>query len=237
MIGRTIITDEVERISDLTEKDQILDHLVDLFRLWGADNLLIGGLPLPGRPIGPLVLRDMWLENRAERTLASSPLWSDPLLRRSLTEPQPFFWSIKTIGEQATESVLYTNAVKHPEGAIVVLPIHSLRPYQGCVLAAGKLLKPTLEDLYAEHYLCERAFSRLAEIGAIDLHRPGELSARERSVMELTALGRTANDIADNLDISQRTVHAHLHNASEKLRAANKTQTVVEAIRYAQIEF
>jgi DNA-binding CsgD family transcriptional regulator len=37
------------------------------------------------------------------------------------------------------------------------------------------------------------------------------------------------------LKISKRTVHAHLQNASEKLRAHNKTHTVVEALRYGQI--
>jgi DNA-binding CsgD family transcriptional regulator len=48
-------------------------------------------------------------------------------------------------------------------------------------------------------------------------------------------MGKTASEIAEELKISQRTVHAHLQNASEKLRASNKTHTVVEALRYGQI--
>jgi len=64
---------------------------------------------------------------------------------------------------------------------------------------------------------------------------PGDLSARERRVVELSAGGKTAGQIASLLEISQRTVHAHLQNASEKLRASNKTHTVVEALRYGQI--
>jgi len=71
--------------------------------------------------------------------------------------------------------------------------------------------------------------------GRIRGERPGDLSDRERRVLELTALGKTAGEIAEVLNISQRTVHAHLQNASEKLRASNKTQTVVEALRYGQI--
>ncbi len=66
--------------------------------------------------------------------------------------------------------------------------------------------------------------------------RPGELSMREKMVLSKTAEGKTAGDIAIELDISQRTVHAHLQNASEKMQAANKTQTVVEALRYGQIK-
>ena len=54
-------------------------------------------------------------------------------------------------------------------------------------------------------------------------------------MVALSAEGKTASDIAKLLAISQRTVHAHLQNASEKLRARNKTQTVIEALRYGQI--
>jgi DNA-binding CsgD family transcriptional regulator len=72
-------------------------------------------------------------------------------------------------------------------------------------------------------------------LGFIRAERPGDLSARERRVVQLSASGKTANEIADILEISQRTVHAHLQNASEKLAAHNKTHTVVEALRYGQI--
>jgi LuxR family transcriptional regulator, quorum-sensing system regulator BjaR1 len=54
-------------------------------------------------------------------------------------------------------------------------------------------------------------------------------------VVELSASGKTAGEIAGILEISQRTVHAHLQNACEKLRARNKTHTVVEALGYGQI--
>ena len=70
---------------------------------------------------------------------------------------------------------------------------------------------------------------------AVSQDRPGDLSGRERRVVALSSEGKTASDIAKILAISQRTVHAHLQNASDKLRAHNKTQTVVEALRYGQI--
>ncbi|MEZ5841485.1 MAG: helix-turn-helix domain-containing protein, partial [Hyphomicrobiales bacterium] len=130
------------------------------------------------------------------------------------------------------------SALGHGEAASVcAFPIHTLSPYQACVLVGGFGLDFASDDLHGKLFVCERAFDHLAEHNLIDLHRPGELSVREKSVIELTAEGRTANDIAAVLNISQRTVHAHLHNASEKLAASNKTQTVVEAIRYSQIAF
>ena len=115
------------------------------------------------------------------------------------------------------------------------VPIHSFQPYQGCVLAAGRSLALDLKSTLAIDHFCTEAFRRLLELGVIKPGRPGDLSARERRVVELSAVGKTANEIADALQISQRTVHAHLQNASEKLKATNKTHTVVEALRYGQI--
>jgi LuxR family transcriptional regulator, quorum-sensing system regulator BjaR1 len=84
-------------------------------------------------------------------------------------------------------------------------------------------------------HFCEEAFRQLLGLGAIAPERAGGLSGRERRVVVLSAEGRTASEIAGILAISQRTVHAHLQNASDKLRARNKTQTVVQALRYGQI--
>jgi DNA-binding CsgD family transcriptional regulator len=100
---------------------------------------------------------------------------------------------------------------------------------------AGPDVTLTPFERWVLEYYCIAAFRRLHVTGRINGGRPGDLSERERRVLELTATGKTANEIAKLLDISQRTVHAHLQNASEKLNASNKTHTVVEALRYGQI--
>ncbi len=57
------------------------------------------------------------------------------------------------------------------------------------------------------------------------------ISERERGVLSLVAEGYTNRDIADNLDISERTVKSHLTNIMTKLRASDRTHAVVTAIR------
>jgi DNA-binding CsgD family transcriptional regulator len=103
------------------------------------------------------------------------------------------------------------------------------------VIAAGAGLTMHIRDSLMIDHVSAEAFRRLISLGNVRVERPGDLSARERKVVELSASGKTAGEIAAELNISQRTVHAHLQNASEKLRASNKTQTVVEALRYGQI--
>jgi DNA-binding CsgD family transcriptional regulator len=122
-----------------------------------------------------------------------------------------------------------------PAVDLIAVPIHDLRPYQGCAVIAGLDLPSDASALAGLQHFCVTAFRRLIQAGRLDGSRPGDLSERERHVLQLTAIGKTAAEIADLLEISQRTVHAHLQNASDKMNASNKTHTVVQALRYGQI--
>jgi len=71
--------------------------------------------------------------------------------------------------------------------------------------------------------------------------RPAEasrptLSPLEREVLTWTAWGKSALEIAEILNISKRTVDAHVQAATAKLGAANKTQAVANAILRRIIE-
>lgn len=56
------------------------------------------------------------------------------------------------------------------------------------------------------------------------------LSERELEVLKWAALGKTADETADILKCSRRTVEAHVVNAIRKLGATTKTQATVQAI-------
>jgi DNA-binding CsgD family transcriptional regulator len=60
--------------------------------------------------------------------------------------------------------------------------------------------------------------------------RPDPLSAREREVVHLVALGRTGPEIADELHIAHDTVRTHVRNAQDKLGARSRAQLVAMAL-------
>lgn len=62
------------------------------------------------------------------------------------------------------------------------------------------------------------------------------LSSRELEVLQYSAEGRTAYEIARLLFLSQETVHSHVKNAVQKLRVSNKTAAVVRALRLGLID-
>jgi len=222
---------EALRFREMRTREQVLDSLENCFRGLGANWFLVTGVPMPGRPVEPLVLRRNWGASLGDEAIDGE----DAILLDGLACRRAKIVEAGT-GDLVERSAICRSAASAGAQAFISVPIEAFHPFQALVVAATdtRLDLPRMV-LMALEYLCEEAFRQLLALGAIDGERPGDLSGRERRVVALSALGKTASDIAEALAISQRTVHAHLQNASDKLRARNKTQTVVEALRYGQI--
>jgi DNA-binding CsgD family transcriptional regulator len=61
-------------------------------------------------------------------------------------------------------------------------------------------------------------------------HVPASLSAREREIVRLVALGNTSPEIAEELRISPDTVRTHARNAMIKLGARSRAHLVAKAV-------
>jgi NarL family two-component system response regulator LiaR len=57
------------------------------------------------------------------------------------------------------------------------------------------------------------------------------LTEREVEILQYMALGKTNQDIADELYLSERTVRTHVTNILAKLGLSNRTQAVLYALR------
>lgn len=61
------------------------------------------------------------------------------------------------------------------------------------------------------------------------------LTDREQEVFNLLVLNKTTEEIANLLDISEKTVRNHISNAIQKLGVKGRAQAVVELIRLGEI--
>jgi PAS domain S-box-containing protein len=67
-------------------------------------------------------------------------------------------------------------------------------------------------------------------------HRPAPLTAREREVVHLIALGRVTPEICDELHIAPDTVRAHVRNAMAKTGARTRAHLIAIALTDGLLE-
>ena len=63
----------------------------------------------------------------------------------------------------------------------------------------------------------------------------GILTKRERQVFELLVTNKTTKEIANILDISEKTVRNHISNAMQKLGVKGRASAVVELIKLKEL--
>lgn len=222
--------------------EEFFGNLACQFKAIGAEHSLITGLSLPGKDLGKLILHRNWAEAPEQDNLLPYIQGDDPMLRRIAASVRPLRWSLSNpdngwLNESSLIRLMRQSRQNEQSYQEVIgIHVHIFDQLQIAICLAGAHFDITERNLADLCVSIQFALDHLHSIEPVMRTRPGELSSRERMVLSLTAQGKTASDIASELEISQRTVHAHLQNASEKMRASNKTQTVVEAVRYGQIQ-
>ena len=63
----------------------------------------------------------------------------------------------------------------------------------------------------------------------------GILTKREKEVFELLILNKSTKDIANVLNISEKTIRNHISNVMEKLGVKGRTQAVIELIKLGEL--
>jgi two-component system response regulator NreC len=98
--------------------------------------------------------------------------------------------------------------------------------------ARGYLLKEAEEAdlLQAVRTVAAGSTYLQPELGARLLAAPSPLTARERDVLRLLALGHTNAQTADRLHLSVRTVETHRANIQSKLGISNRAELVRHAL-------
>lgn len=61
------------------------------------------------------------------------------------------------------------------------------------------------------------------------------LTKREKEVFEMLIINKTTKEIANNLNISEKTVRNHISNAMQKLNVKGRASAVVELLRLGEI--
>lgn len=101
--------------------------------------------------------------------------------------------------------------------------------------AADELLRAVRRVARGERYVCASVAERLA-LGIVagdNVEQPHALlTEREYKVFELLVAGKRGHEIADELSLSQKTVSTHKAHVLRKMKASNRTELVLYAIKH-----
>jgi DNA-binding NarL/FixJ family response regulator len=138
---------------------------------------------------------------------------------------------------------------RQPHVGILILTVYDDSQYVAALLeagAAGYLLKTVEADELSRAILSVSAGESVLspEVARLVLsrfahthdHDAGDqasqaLSTREQEVLRLAARGISNKQIASELDLSVRTVHAHMSHIFDKLGVASRTEAVVRGLQ------
>lgn len=135
-----------------------------------------------------------------------------------------------------------------PNVSVLILTVHAQEHYLFPVLkagAAGYVLKSTVDEelidairtvatgdafLYpsATRMLLEDYMGQMQNGPSMDLYE--SLSEREREVLKLLALGHTAREVAESLNLSPKTVETYRSRIMEKLNLNTRPELVKYAL-------
>lgn len=112
-----------------------------------------------------------------------------------------------------------------------MIPVQQASGQRGALVLYGKRELPSESELMELSYFANLFFARVAEIGNPGQGHDHPLTARERECLHWTANGKTSQEIATILELSEHTVNHYLSAACQKLNAANRAHAVAKAIR------
>ncbi len=64
----------------------------------------------------------------------------------------------------------------------------------------------------------------------------GILTTREKEIFELLILNKTTKEVANILNISEKTVRNHISNVMQKLEVKTRYQAVIELLKIGELK-
>ena len=228
----------VETCDALASVDEVLIALRTETDQLGISAFIVTGLPLPKRPLEPLVLLNAWPEGWFDRYIANDYFRIDPVGQHNFITSSPFLWAEAQRGRGAGRiRAVMGEAADFGLKDGYCVPIHSATGWQAAIsFASDRFLDMSSRDLAAAHLLALTAHGRVRLLmGEADIRR-FTLTPREREVLTWAAAGKTAWETSTVLRISEATVISHLDNIRRKFNVANTTQAVTQALQSGELQ-
>lgn len=219
----------VERADSL---DSLAFEVSRTLQRFGFEHFVVMRAPAAGEPIESAILLSRLPKGWEQVYSEGAFLEHDPVYRHCQIARDAFVWSQapqEAVGARPGPDVM-SAARRYGMNDGICLPVRGISGVEGCASLSGGApdLNPRVRPL--AHFVAAHAYMRCRQLWNRDSERR-LLSPREREVLTWAARGYSACRTATLLGIAERTVTAHVVSACDKLRAANKTAAVAQALQ------
>jgi LuxR family quorum sensing-dependent transcriptional regulator len=204
----------------------------------GFHAFVMCGLPDAQTEFRKRIIADGWPTEWSSIYLRENLAKDDPVERYCLRTVDPFEWRqapFDPVREPRAQMVMH-RALDFRMAQGFCVPIHYGDGSGAAVSIAGERPDHDPGVQAAMHLIALYAHHRIRSLlRAEPPNSKALLSAREREVLRWAADGKTNWEIGAILNISERTVHAHMQNSARKLEAVNRVSTIVKALRKGEL--
>jgi len=223
------------RISECKTNYDILRLAREFAREHGFDYFSISRIADPGdRKMAAVSIVSNWPPDLVNSYDELGLLTKSPVTKSLRISTKPFLWEAGTVDPQSPNypgSEYYDLFARFGVSMGVIIPVQQASGQRGAIALSGNREIPSEPELMEISYYANFFFAQIAEIGGNDQEQEQMLSARERECLQWTASGKTSQEIATILELSEHTVNHYLSAACQKLGAVNRAHAVAKAIR------
>jgi LuxR family quorum sensing-dependent transcriptional regulator len=229
--------DTIDKFEGLSSSTQVIDHMSTALSAFGYSAFLVATAPELVGDAEPTFLLNGWPLGWADHYVSSRFYRDDPIAQFVRKTVDPFEWSDVPAKLQIAPraKIVMRDAEDFGLRRGFCVPVFQNGGATAGVTMAGCDLDFDPRAKRAIHLIALYAHAKV-----LALINPTGLPARllvkgEREVLNWIAAGKSSWDISVILGISEATVNWRIKRASEKLKAVNRTQAVVKAIRAKEI--
>lgn len=230
--------DFVDRSQSYTSLEPLIADFSQMVAGQGFHAFIMSGLPLVASDIDRMVICNHWPDEWSRRYAEAKYFPDDPISKWSLARDRPFRWREAWTANPETARVRQLNGEARQFGLAdgIAFPMRTNSGWLAVIsLASDRNVDVGKRDegmlLLASVYFQMAA----TDLMSIEPKRASSITPREREILQWAAIGKTAWETAQILNISEKTVRNHMHSVHIKFDVSSTTQAVVEALRTRQI--
>ncbi|MDP1658764.1 MAG: LuxR family transcriptional regulator [Methylotenera sp.] len=230
----TQVLEAQQRFATALNMEQVKAHFLEVSKQLGFDSFVYALRVPTNFSNAQVIMLDGYPEGWVKRYFEAAYYESDPVMAWCIREILPIRWSDLILEPGSAAEAMMLDAAEYGLRDGVTMPVHSPQGELG-ILSLSLDAPPERARAITEtalpiiQLLATHLHQAVRRLGSLSQEVDANLTMRERECLTWAADGKTSNEIAQLLGISDNTVNFHLNNAMQKLDVVSRQHAIGKA--------